>query len=131
MATAGRLDAANASRIRITIDGKPFTYTLLDNRTTRELIAAAPFSGSASVYHGNHYYLVTPKGLSVEGLKPTRDAKQGDLVYSAEYNGLGIFFADGHFDENELFFIGETDEGLSGLDTTKAVEIAVEALPNK
>lgn len=118
-------------KIRISIDGRAFTFNLTDDRTARELIATLPFEGSASMYHGNHYYLVTPKGLSVEGLRPTRDAKQGHLVYSAEYKGLGIFFADGHFDENELFFIGEAEEDMSGLDTTKAVRITVETLPKK
>lgn len=112
--------------IKIVIDGKTFTFKLADNKTAQELLKLAPFEGSAGVYHDNHYYLPTPKGLPTEGLKSTKDAKKGHLVYSAEYKGLGIFFADGHFDENELFYIGESEEDFSALDTKKTVKIKIE-----
>ncbi len=119
------LEPIQSGKIKITIDGKVFTFKLADNKATEGLLKTLPFEGSANVYHDNHYYLPTPKGLSVEGLKSTKDAKKGHLVYSAEYKGLGIFFADGHFDENDLFYIGEAEEDMSGFDAKKTVQIKV------
>lgn len=85
-------------------------FILADNKTAQELLKSLPFEGAASMYHDNHYYLPTPKGLSIESLKPTKEAKKGYLVYSSEYKGLGIFFADGHFDENDCFILVKQKE---------------------
>ncbi|MCQ0112251.1 cyclophilin-like fold protein [Zhouia amylolytica] len=119
-------DIVISGKIKITIDGKVYIFKLMDSKAGEELLKMLPFESSANVYHNNHYYIETPKGLSVKGLKPTRDPKKGYLVYSAEYRGLGIFFADGHFDKNEMFYIGELEGGFSDFDAKKIVQIKIE-----
>jgi len=105
--------------LKMELDGKTFTILLENNVTAKALLQTLPFSISASVYHNNHYYAVTPKSLPINGLKPTKDATKGGIYYSAEYKGLGIFFEGGHFDNNELFYIGKIKEDISSIDGSK------------
>lgn len=106
-------------KITITIDGKSFLFKLANNKTAAALQEIAPFETTASVYHDNHYYGSTPKSLSVDGVSFVKTAKKGQLVYSAEYKGLGLFFEDGHFDDNEFVIIGEVDGDISTLKASK------------
>lgn len=120
-------DTMTTNKITITIDGKPFAFRLANNKTAQELLKVLLVEGSAEVYHDNHYYLTIPKGLPVNGLTATKDAKRGQLVYSDEFKGLGMFFGDGHFNYNEFYYIGEAEGDFSiSAKSKKQVHIKVE-----
>ncbi|MFS4469884.1 cyclophilin-like fold protein [Chryseobacterium sp. T20] len=123
-----QLAKKEAPVIKISVDGKSYVFTLENNKTTEELLKTLPFEGSAGIYHDNHYYLPTTKAITTNGLKPVKEAKKGHLVYSAEYKGLGIFFADGTFADNELFYIGKTEDDVSAMSSNKTATIKVELL---
>lgn len=115
----------------MTVDGKQYTVKLTDNKTATALLDVLPFETSASEYHSNHYYGTTPKALSVDGVPTTKYAKKGHLIYSDQFKGLGLFFADGHFDEYDLVYLGEVIEDISALDGShKQVKIKLEKAAN-
>jgi len=118
------------SKIKITIDGKSFVFKLANNKTAAALQEIAPFETTATVYHDNHYYGSIPKSLSIDGPSFVKIAKKGQLVYSAEYKGLGLFFEDGRFEDNDFVVIGEVDGDISTLKASKGqvkmkIDIAV------
>lgn len=120
--------ANEAPAVKITVEGKSYTFKLDNNKTTQELLKSLPVEGSAGIYHDNHYYLPLSKALPTDGLKATKSAKKGHLVYSSEFKGLGIFFGDGEFDENELFYIGKTDDDVSAMQGKNPANIKVEII---
>ena len=76
--------------IELTVGDVTLQAELNDSPTAKELIAALPFSGSASRW-GDEYYFSTPVSAG-EGPDATADWKVGDLAFWPPGNAFCILF---------------------------------------
>ncbi|WEK71181.1 MAG: cyclophilin-like fold protein [Candidatus Chryseobacterium colombiense] len=122
-------NTSESDKIKISIDGKSFVFKLANNKTAAALLKIGSFETTAAVYHDNHYYGVTPKILPIDNASFVNTAKKGQLIYSQEYNGLGVFFEAGHFENNEFVIIGEVEGDISTLKASKGqVDMKIELI---
>jgi len=67
-------------KIRITINGKAITATLIDDETTRDFISLLPLTLTMNDLFGREKFGRLPRAIS-DGGKRTRTYEVGDVVY--------------------------------------------------
>ena len=71
---------ANTMKIRITLNGKAVTATLIDSETTRDFISLLPLTLTMNDLFGREKFGHLPRAIS-EGGKRTRTYEIGDVIY--------------------------------------------------
>ena len=126
--TSSKPDAgAGEVRIRLTFAGKQAVFKMLDNATSKALVAQLPLTVTLSDYAGTEKVANLPNKLSTQGAPSGYDPSVGDLTYYAPWGNLAIFYKDFGYAQG-LVPLGAVESGLSdlaalGQDLTATIEI--------
>lgn len=92
MARAATLETA--MRLRCRFADQDFTYALIDNPTTRDLMSMLPLSLTVEDFSTNEKLAHLPRRLDEGGLTDFADEAPGDLCYFRGWGNLAFFHAD-------------------------------------
>jgi len=115
-------------RIRLTINGKSTTATLIDSPTTRDFIALLPMTLKLDDYASTEKIAYLPKKLSTQGAPAGIDPDVGDITYYAPWGNLAIFYRDFGYSSG-LIKLGRFDKGVEALAVRGSLTLSIEAIP--
>lgn len=92
MARAATLETP--MRLRCRFADQDFTYALIDNPTTRDLMSMLPLSLTIEDFSTNEKLAHLPRRLDEGGLTDFADEAPGDLCYFRGWGNLAFFHAD-------------------------------------
>ena len=124
-ATAQETDTVN---IRLTIDGKVFNASLLDNATTRDLVSLLPMTLTLEDYASTEKIAYLPRKLATAGAPEGIDPSVGDITYYAPWGNLALFYKDFGYSKG-LVKLGSIDQGVRALQRLGNSMATVELLP--
>ena len=117
----------NAMKIRLTINGKSATATLVDNATARDFFSLLPLTLKLEDYAATEKIAYPPRKLSTEGAPPGIDPDVGDITYYAPWGNIAIFYKDFGY-AGGLVKLGRIDSGLDVLRASGRLEARIETL---
>ena len=88
------LKKSDSMKIRLRVNDKTITATLIDSKTTRDFISLLPLTVTLEDYAGTEKISDLPKRLSTEGAPSGGDPSVGDIAYYAPWGNLSIFYRD-------------------------------------
>ena len=124
-ATAQETDTVN---IRLTIDGKAFNASLLDNATTRDFVSLLPMTLTLEDYASTEKIAYLPRKLATAGAPEGVDPSVGDITYYAPWGNLALFYKDFGYSKG-LVKLGSIDQGVRALQRRGSSMATVELLP--
>jgi hypothetical protein len=122
------LKEANSMRIRLTINGKSTTATLIDSPTTRDFIALLPMTLKLDDYASTEKIAYLPKKLTTQGAPAGIDPDVGDVTYYAPWGNLAIFYQDFGYSSG-LIKLGRFDTGVEVIAVGGSLTVSIEAIP--
>lgn len=117
--------SAKAMNIRLTINGKSATATLLDNATSRDFFLLLPMTLTLEDYAATEKIAYVPRKLSTEGAPAGIDPAVGDIAYYAPWGNLAIFYKDFRYSEG-LVRLGKIESGLEALRVQGRLKATIE-----
>ena|SRR6266567_3221122 len=120
---------ANMMKIRITVNGKATTATLLDSDTTRDFISLLPLTLTMNDLFGREKFGHLPRAISTDG-KRTHTYEVGDVAYWSPGPDVAIYYRhDGEkIPAPGIIAIGKMDSGVQALDMPGSVRVTFEPL---
>ena len=112
-------------KIRLTINGRSATATLVDNATARDLLSLLPMTMKLEDYAATEKIAYPPRKLSTEGAPPGIDPDVGDITYYAPWGNIAIFYKDFGY-AGGLVKLGRIDSGLDVLSSPGRLEARIE-----
>lgn len=112
-------------KIRITLEDRVLTATLVDSQTTQDFISLLPLTLTLEDYAGTEKISDLPRRLSTEGAPSGSDPSVGDITYYAPWGNLAIFYRDFGY-ASGLVILGELDSGIEALDVPGSVSVTIE-----
>src|SRR5438034_7936382 len=118
---------ADTMKIRLTVNGKALTATLIDNETTRDFISLFPLTLTMEDLFRREKFAHLPRAISKEG-KRTHTYEVGQVVYWSPGPDVAIFYRnDGEKIPNPgIIVIGKIDSGVAALDVAGSVKVTIE-----
>src|SRR3954471_7540241 len=113
------------TRIPLTAGDTATTATLLDNDSSRDLLAMLPLDLTLTDYAGTEKVSDLPRRLSTTDAPAGIDPDVGDITYYAPWGNLAIFYRDFGYSRG-LVKLGTIDgdmELLAGLDGETSARI--------
>lgn len=114
-------------KIRLTINGKSTTATLIDNPTARDFIAMLPMTLKLDDYASTEKIAYLSRKLSTQGAPAGVDPDVGDIAYYAPWGNLAIFYRDFGYSPG-LIRLGRFDAGVEALDIRGPLKATIEAI---
>lgn len=114
-------------KIRVTINGKSITATLIDSPATRDFIAQLPLTLKLEDYASTEKIAYLPKKLSTQGAPAGIDPDVGDITYYAPWGNLAIFYRDLGYSKG-LIKLGRIESGMEALNVPSPVTVTIEAV---
>jgi hypothetical protein len=114
-------------KIRIEVDGKPLTATLVDSATSRDFVALLPLTLTLSDYAATEKISDLPRRLSTEGAPAGFDPSVGDIAYYGPWGNLAIFYRDFGYSRG-VVQIGSIDSGIDALSGSKPKRVTIERI---
>lgn len=118
---------ANVMKIRLTINGKAMTATLIDNATVRDFVSLLPMTLTLEDYASTEKIAYLPKKLSTQGAPAGVDPDIGDITYYGPWGNLAIFYRDFGYSAG-LVKLGSFDAGIEALDVRGSLNVTIEAI---
>ena len=112
-------------KIRLTINGKAITATLIDNATSRDLLSLLPITMTLEDYAATEKISYLPRKLSTAGAPAGSDPAVGDITYYAPWGNLAIFYEDFGYSKG-LIRLGRIDSGIEALNASGALKVTIE-----
>ncbi len=112
-------------KIRLSVEDKAITATLIDCKTTRDFIALLPLTLTLEDYAGTEKISNMPKRLSTEGAPSGSDPSVGDIAYYAPWGNLAIFYKDFGYSSG-LVILGKIDGGMENFRVPGPVNVTIE-----
>ena len=114
-------------KIRLKIEDKVLTATLVDSKTTRDFVSLLPLTLTMNDLFRREKFAHLPRAISEEG-KRTHTYEVGQVVYWSPGPDVAIFYRnDGEKIPNPgIIVIGKVDSGVEVLDVVGSVKVAVE-----
>ena len=91
-----------------------FSYRLIDNATTRDLISLLPLDLTMEDFSNNEKLAHLPRRLDETGRKPILDEAAGDLCYFRGWGNLA-FFHSSYTYRDDLILLGKIEGSISPL----------------
>lgn len=101
-------------RIRCTFSSQQFTYRMLDNATTRDLLSLLPLDLTIEDFSNNEKLAHLPRRLDEGGHVAFDDEAPGDLCYFLGWGNLA-FFHDDYTYRGDLIRLGHIEGGVDPL----------------
>ncbi len=115
----------NTMKIRLTIDGKAMTATLIDNATARDFLTLLPITLTVEDYAATEKISYLPRKLSTAGAPAGSDPSVGDIAYYAPWGNLAIFYKDFGYSRG-LIQLGQIDSGIEALNSPGPLKVTIE-----
>src|SRR3954453_13589391 len=112
-------------KIRMKIESKIITATLLGTATTRDFVSLLPLPLDFQVYAATEKIIDLPRRLSTEGAPPGSDPAVGDIAYYSPWGNLALFYGDSGY-ASGLVKLGKLDSGIEALHRPDPVTVTIE-----
>jgi len=114
-------------KIRLTVDGRSITATLIDSPTTRDFLSLLPLTLTLEDYASTEKIAYLPRKLSQEGAPAGVDPAVGDITYYAPWGNLALFYKDFGYAKG-LIKLGAIDDGAEAFNVPGSVTVAIEPM---
>lgn len=114
-------------KIRLNVEGKELTATLIDGKTSRDFIALLPLTLTMNNLFGREKFAHLPRTLS-EGGRRTRTDEVGEVAYWSPNRDVAIFYRhDGpEIPDPGLIVMGKIDSGVEVLNVPGSVKVTIQ-----
>jgi hypothetical protein len=121
------LSETSAMKIRLIVDGRSITATLIDTPTTRDFLNLLPLTLILEDYASTEKIAYLTRKLSEEGAPAGVDPSVGDITYYAPWGNLALFYRDFRYAKG-LIKLGSIDEGTEVFSVPGSVTVTIEPL---
>ena len=111
-------------KIRLTINGKAMTATLVDNATARDFLSLLPMTLTLEDYAATEKISYLPRKLSTAGAPAGSDPSVGDIAYYAPWGNLAFFYRDAGYARG-LIRLGRIDSGIEALNPSSVLKVTI------
>ena len=112
-------------KVRLTINGKAITATLIDNATARDFVSLLPMTVTLEDYAATEKISYLLRKLSTTGAPTGSDPSVGDITYYAPWGNLAIFYKDFGYSRG-LIQLGRIDSGIEVLNVPGPLKVTIE-----
>lgn len=114
-------------KMRITVNGKAITATLIDSETTRDFISLLPLTLTMNDLFGREKFGHLPRAISEEG-KRTQTYEVGDVIYWSPRQDVAMFYRhDGQsIPSPGIIVMGKIDSGFEALNVPGSIKVTIE-----
>jgi hypothetical protein len=117
-------DRRRPDKIVFAFNGQMISVTLIDNPTSRALVALLPLSLTIEDYAHNEKIVRLPVRLPTTGAEPFAAESSGDLCYFAPWGNLALFY-DAYRYSPGLIRIGKIDGNIAPLLNRGAYNLSI------
>lgn len=117
----------NTMKIRMTVNGRAITATLMDNATSRDFLSLLPMTLTLEDYAATEKISYLRRKLSTEGAPAGSDPSVGDITYYSPWGNLAIFYRDFRYSSG-LIRLGKIDSGAEALNVPGSVKVTIERI---
>lgn len=114
-------------KIRLTINGKAMTATLMDSATARDFLSLLPMTLTLEDYAATEKISYLPRKLSTTAALAGSDPSVGDIAYYAPWGNLAIFYRDAGYARG-LIQLGRIDSGIEALNVPGGLKATIEQI---
>jgi len=115
----------NTMKIRLTINGKAISATLLTNGAAKDFLSLLPMTLTLDDYAATEKIAYLPRKLSTTGAPPGSDPSVGDIAYYAPWGNLAIFYKDAPYAKG-LIPLGRIVSGIEALSVPGPLKATIE-----
>jgi hypothetical protein len=115
----------NTMKIRLTINGKAISATLITNGAATDFLSLLPLTLTLEDYAATEKIAYLPRKLSTAGAPSGSDPSVGDIAYYAPWGNLAIFYKDAPYARG-LIPLGRIDSGIDALSVPGQLKVAIE-----
>ena len=118
---------AKTMKIRLTVNGKAITSTLIDSETTRDFVSLLPLTLTMGDLFGREKYGRLPRAIS-EGGKRTKSYEVGDVIYWSPGPDVAIYYRHDRqpIPDPGIIVMGKIDHGVEALNVPGSVKVMIE-----
>jgi hypothetical protein len=124
-AARGVGNGTDTMKIRLTINGKAISATLITNGAATDFLSLLPLMLTLEDYAATEKIAYLPRKLSTAGAPPGSDPSVGDIAYYAPWGNLAIFYKDARY-AKELIPLGRIDSGIEALSAPGPLKVTIE-----
>lgn len=123
------LEKSDRMRIRLRVNDKTITATLIGSQTTRDFVSLLPLTLTMNDLFGREKFAHLPKALSTEG-KRVHTFEVGEIAYWSPGPDVAIFYRqDGDkIPDPGIIVIGRLDSGAETLYVDGSIKITIELI---
>ena len=125
LAQGTREQQVSTMKIRIDVEGRVITATLIDNATARDFVSLLPLTLTLEDYAATEKVSDLPRRLSTEGSPAGIDPSIGDITYYSPWGNLALFYSDFGYSRG-LVKLGKIDSGVEALNVPGPVGVTIE-----
>jgi len=114
-------------KIRIKLEDKVLTATLIDSKTARDFVSQLPLTLTLEDYAETEKISDLPKRLSTEGAPSGSDPSVGDIAFYAPWGNLAIFYRDAKY-ANGLIILGKIDGDAAAFNVPGSMKVTIESV---
>jgi len=117
----------DSMKIRLKVEDRVITATLIDSKTTQDFISLLPLTLTMNDLFRREKFGHLPRAISKEG-KRTHTYEVGDIAYWPPGPDVAIFYRhDGQeIPDPGIIVIGKMDSGMEAFDVPGSVRVTVE-----
>jgi hypothetical protein len=123
--TAAHAQGTSTMKIRLTINGKAISGTLIDSAPARDFLSLLPMTLTIEDYAATEKIAYLPRKLSTAGAPPGSDPSVGDIAYYAPWGNLAIFYKDAPYARG-LIPLGRIVSGIEALSVPGPLKVTIE-----
>ncbi len=122
-----KTEKAKTMKIRLTIDGKTTTATLIDSETTSDFVSLLPLTLMMNDLFRREKFGHLPRAISTGG-KPSHTYEVGDVAYWPPGPDVAGFYRhDGQkIPHPGIIVIGKLDSGAEAFDVPGSIQVTIE-----
>lgn len=123
------LKKSERMKIRLKVDDKIITATMIDSKTTRDFISLLPLTLDMNDLFRREKYAHLPKKISTAG-KRAHKYEVGEIVYWSPGPDVAIYYReDGErIPAPGIIVIGKIDSGVESLNVAGSVNVTIELI---
>jgi hypothetical protein len=115
-------------KIRLTLDGRSLSATLVDTPTAQDFASLLPLTLTLEDYASTEKIAYLPRKLSDRDAPAGIDPDAGDIAYYAPWGNIAIFYRDFGYSTG-LIKLGRVEGDVAALAAQGTVRAIIEAVP--
>ena len=123
------LKKSDSMKIRLRVNDKIITATMIDSKTTRDFISLLPLTLTMNDLFRREKYAHLPKAISTEGER-SHTYEVGEIAYWSPGPDVAIYYRqDGErIPAPGIIVIGKIDSGVEALNVAGSVKVTIELI---